>query len=145
MSKAHIHTQIWKGLLCMAACSGLIWHNLSAQEPDVRAVSGTAVSLRTGMPLEGINIGVLQSPGILAVSDSTGSFQINVPDKNASLVASFPGYKSLEIPLRGRTSIRLELAETGEASMDDPIEVAYNSKAKKNLIDARDRRRIFVS
>ena len=123
-------------LLILTVTGGCMTTMLVAQDSLPNSVSGQVVSIRTGDPLGDINVSVLQTPGLLTVSDSTGQFQINVPDRNATLVASFPGFISQEIPLRGRSGILVQMVETGIPAINGQVPVAYGQKEIEDLTES---------
>jgi len=123
-------------LLILTVFGGCLPSIVAAQDSLKIGINGQIVSLQTGEPLGDINITVLQVPGLVTVTDSTGQFQINVPDHNATLVASFPGYVSTEIPLRGRSDIVIQLVESPVRSINDQIPVAYVQKKIRGLTES---------
>lgn len=123
-------------LLIITALGGCLSPRMTAQDSLMTPVSGQIVSLQSGDALRDINVSVLQAPGVLTTSDSTGQFQITVPDKNATLLASFPGYLTLELPLKGRSQILIQMVESEFRSINDRIPVAYGQKKKEDLSEA---------
>ena len=115
-------------LLILTVLGGCLPAAMAAQDSQMIGISGQIVSIRTGDPLGDINVSVLQVPGLLTVSDSTGQFEINVPDRNATIVVSYPGYMSQEVPLRGRSGILVQMFETGLPSISDQVPLAYGQK-----------------
>ena len=76
----------------------LVCGHVIAQEVTHIQVTGKVLSITSGDSLSGINISVLQAPGIATTSNETGGFEITVPDKNATLVFSYPDYKTQNVP-----------------------------------------------
>lgn len=71
-------------------------------------VKGT-VHDASGQPLPGVSIRV-KGTSTGTQSDMNGNYSINVPD-NATLVFSFLGYETQEVPVAGKTTINITLAE----------------------------------
>ena len=133
MTKLRDMKNLFRSLMIVLVFSGNLSSALHAQDSTLLVVSGQVVSMRSGNQLSDINIAVLKVPGLITVTDSLGKFQIHVPDKNATLVFSFPGYKSQELHLRERSTVNIEMVENGLRSIQDPIHVAYGDKAIENL------------
>lgn len=78
-----------------------------------RSLSGQTSDARTGQPLPGATISVLNGPSV--ISDANGKFTIPLP-KHATIIvqASFIGYASIIDTLaKGTDNIRFALTETG--------------------------------
>ncbi len=135
MRKIRDMKYLFRRLLLLAIFIGCLSNTMFAQDSVPINISGQIVSIQSGEPLGDINISVLQVSGLNTAADSTGQFQINVPDGNATLMFSFPGYKSQNVPLRGRSSILVQLVEVDLKSIDDPIPVAYGQKAIEDLTE----------
>ncbi len=116
--------------------TGILSSGVVAQVPDGIIIEGQVVSIDTGEPLGDIIISVVQSPGTITKSDSMGNFQIQVPDKNAMLVFSYPGYKAQEVPLRGRISVFVQLTDVNLPSAEDVIPVTYGKSKLQDLTES---------
>ncbi|MBC9797032.1 SusC/RagA family TonB-linked outer membrane protein [Sinomicrobium weinanense] len=71
-------------------------------------VSGTVMD-ESGLPLPGVNI-VIKDRGAGTMSDENGKYTIAVQDTDI-LIFSFVGFKTEEIPVKGQTSINVQLEE----------------------------------
>ena len=70
-----------------------------------RTLSGTATDARTGQPLEGATIAILNGPS--AITDASGRFSLPLPKQRPAIVqASFLGYAPSRDTLRKGTSTR---------------------------------------
>ena len=67
-------------------------------------------------------------------TDFDGNFTINVGE-NATLVISYIGYSTTEIPVDGQTSITVVLSEDAQA-LDEVVIVGYGSSTKKEITSA---------
>ena len=94
-------------------------------------ISGTVVDAKTGQPMPGVNI-VVKGTSVGAISDSNGKFSINVSDENATLLASFMGYNSMEIPLEGKKIIDIKMEEN-VINLEGVVVVGFGTQKKVNL------------
>lgn len=82
------------------------------------AVIGASV-LEKGVPSNGV------------ITDLDGNFSLKV-NPNATLVVSFVGYKTEEIPLKGKRSVKVVLQEDSEL-LEEVVVVGYGTMRKKDL------------
>jgi TonB-linked SusC/RagA family outer membrane protein len=87
---------------------------------------------KTAMP--GVNIQV-KGTTIGTISDVDGKYSLSVPDRNATLIFSFIGYISQEIPLNGRTTVDLALSSE-LTSLEEVVVVGYGTVKRKDLTGA---------
>lgn len=118
--------------------TGVLSTAVIAQKPEEIDISGHVVSIITGNPLSQINISVLHSPVLNTNtrSDSSGYFHIIVPDKNATLVFSYPGFKSLEEPLRSRSTLQVQMVDESLSSITNLVPLAYGAKKLQDLTES---------
>lgn len=64
------------------------------------------------------------------VTDFDGNYTLTVNNKNSTLVISFIGYKTLEIPLAGKSVINAELQEDSEM-LDEVVVTGYGGSQKR--------------
>ena len=80
-------------------------------------VSGTITDASNNQALPGVNI-LVKGTIVGAISDVNGKFLVTVNDPNATLVFSFIGYVSKEVPLAGKNTvdvaIEAEVSQLGE-------------------------------
>ncbi len=65
------------------------------------------------------------------ITDIDGNFSIKV-NPNATLVVSFIGYKTVEIPVKGQRNVKATLQEDSEM-LDEVVVVGYGTMRKKDL------------
>ncbi|MEO5976912.1 MAG: SusC/RagA family TonB-linked outer membrane protein [Chryseolinea sp.] len=99
---------------------------------DVR-VSG-AVKDDTGEPLPGVNV-VVKGTSKGTVTDSNGSFAIDVPNDDAVLVFSFIGYVPQEIAVNGQTSLAVQMV-SDVSTLGEVVVVGYGTQEKKDVTGA---------
>jgi len=122
-------------LILLFTCSLIVTGTIFAQEADQITVTGQVLSITSGDPLAEINVSVLQAPGITTTSDESGEFEVTVPDKNATLVFSYPDYKTQNIHLGGRSHLMVQLVDDDMPSFTDVVNVAYGTKSKQHFTE----------
>ncbi len=92
-----------------------------------------AVSDATG-PLPGSNVAV-KGTDIGTVTDFDGNYILNEVPQNGTLIFSFIGFVPQEIPVDGRTSINITLAEDA-ATLDEVVVIGYGTTTIKDATGA---------
>jgi len=87
-----------------------------------------------GVPLPGANI-VEKGTTNGVTADFDGNFSIEVADNNGTLVISYIGYATKEIPLNGQTTISVKLEESA-AGLDEVVLIGYGTQKKSDLTGA---------
>ena len=105
--------------------------NLSADDQQQIRVSGTVIDAATGDAMPGVNIQV-KGTTIGAIADAEGKYSVSVTDRNATLVFSFIGYITQEIPLNGRITADVALASEA-ASLEEVVVIGYGTTKKASL------------
>jgi TonB-linked SusC/RagA family outer membrane protein len=109
----------------------LLSFNLSAQTQNT--VSGT-VTDETGETLIGVSVKI-KGTTVGAMTDRNGKYTISLPDKNATLVFLYVGYKNQEIAVNGQTKVNVVLASSS-TSLDDVVVVGYGTQKKEAITGA---------
>ncbi|SMO39802.1 SusC/RagA family TonB-linked outer membrane protein [Gracilimonas mengyeensis] len=94
-------------------------------------VSGVVTDASTDDTLPGVNIKV-KGTTMGGTTDLTGTYQLTVPSLNDTLIFSFIGFETLEVPIDGREEIDIELSPmslTGE----DIVVVGYGTISKDEV------------
>ena len=113
-------------MICMALMMNVSY--LSAQNPNV-TVTGTVED--TMGPVIGASVVEKGVPSNGCITDIDGNFSLKVK-QNATLVISFVGYKTVEIPLKGQRTVKVTLQEDTEM-LDEVVVVGYGTMRKKDL------------
>lgn len=117
-----------KILLTLLACCAC----LSLYAQDI-SVTGKVVDTK-GEPLIGASVKVKGSNrGI--VTDTKGTFTISVTDPNATLTASYIGYGTLDVDLKGSKTVTITLTAL-QGSLEEVVVVAYGTQKRANLTGA---------
>lgn len=94
-------------------------------------VSGTVTSATDGEALPGVNISV-KGTTIGTTTDFEGAYSIKVPAANDTLVFSFIGYQTQEVPIEGRSTIDVILASQAIVG-DEVVVVGYGTQQRRDI------------
>jgi TonB-linked SusC/RagA family outer membrane protein len=97
--------------------------------PPANIVRGM-VSGSKGESLAGISVTVKGTAGGTS-TDGNGSYAIDVP-RNGTLIFSYVGYATREIPVNGRSEIDV-IMEQSNSSLDQVVVVGYGTQKRKDL------------
>ncbi len=101
--------------------------NLSAQ---TITVTGNVID-STGEPVIGASVIEKGNTSNGTVTNLDGDYSLKVPS-NATLVFSYIGLKSAEVPVKGQTTVNVTLEEDSEV-LDDVVVIGYATVAKRDL------------
>lgn len=94
-------------------------------------VSGTVVDAQDGTPLPGVNI-ILKGTSTGTSTNTDGFYSLRVPSGQDTLVASFVGYITQEIPINGRSTIDIDLAPDVQ-QLEDVVVVGYGTQEEREI------------
>ena len=127
--------------LCLLVSPGLVASDLLASarggmdwQTAAFDVNGT-ITDPSGVPLTGVTVleqGVATNG---AITDFDGRFSLTVASENSVLLISYIGYKSLEVPIGGRSIIDLELADNASV-LDEVVVVGYGTQIQRDVTGA---------
>jgi TonB-linked SusC/RagA family outer membrane protein len=115
------------GVLLLAFCS--LQGPAFAQEGPT--VSGTVTDGTTGETLPGVNIQVVGTQ-IGTTTGAQGTYEITVPNEDATLQFSFVGFNTQTVEVSGRTSIDVTL-EPATLTGDEVVVVGYSEQRRADL------------
>jgi TonB-dependent starch-binding outer membrane protein SusC len=101
---------------------------VQAQE---QTVTGSVTDLETRETLPGVNI-VVKGTTIGTATNPDGEFSLSVPSASDTLVFSYLGFQSVEIPLNGRSTLSVGLAPQ-VFSGEELIVIGYGTVTKRDL------------
>ena len=104
--------------------------NAASPLPPPIEVSGRIVD-KNGDPIVGATI-VVRGTGQGTNSDTKGRFVLHSVEKDAVLVISYTGYKTLQISVNGRTAIDIQL-EMSVQGLNEVVVVGYGTQKAVNL------------
>jgi len=91
-------------------------------------VSGTVTDASNSQAMPGVNIQV-KGTTIGAITDGNGKFTLTTTDPNATVVFSFIGYVTQEIPLGGNTTLNVALA-ADVSQLSEVVVIGYGTQKK---------------
>jgi TonB-linked SusC/RagA family outer membrane protein len=95
-----------------------------------KVISGKVTAGNSG-PIPGVSVFIKGSPSTGTQTDAAGNYKLSVPDDAKTLVFSFIGYKTKELPITGSTlNVGLEEENT---TLTDVVVVGYGTQIKKDL------------
>jgi TonB-linked SusC/RagA family outer membrane protein len=94
-------------------------------------VSGTVVDSTTGESLPGVNI-VVDGTSRGTTTDAEGNFELTAPSASGTLVFSFVGYASKEIPIQGRSQIDVGLVPS-TLETEELVVVGYGTQQQSDI------------
>jgi TonB-linked SusC/RagA family outer membrane protein len=107
----------------------------SGNLPDInqqkQSVTGKVVD-SSGVPLPGATV-VIKGSETGIVTDNDGNYTLNQVPENATLIFSFVGMETQEVPVSGRTTINIAMAEES-VGLEDLIVVGYGVQKKVNVV-----------
>ncbi|PKP09617.1 MAG: SusC/RagA family protein [Bacteroidetes bacterium HGW-Bacteroidetes-4] len=100
-----------------------------AQTDDI-TVKGKVVD-ENGEPLPGASV-IQKGTSMGTISDANGSFQLSVPS-DATLIVSFIGFKSVEVPIEGRTELGTITLVSDLIGIEQVVVIGYGTQRKVDL------------
>jgi len=101
---------------------------LFSQERDIK---GSVADKESGMPLLGVNV-IIEGTTQGTTTDFDGNFILASVQKDATLVFSYLGFKTLKIKWHGQTQFDVQL-ESDTESLDDVVVIGYGSSSKRKI------------
>ncbi|MCJ8164313.1 TonB-dependent receptor [Pontibacter sp. E15-1] len=98
-------------------------------------VSGNVVSKEDGSALPGVNVVLKENPGIGAITDGNGDFLVSVPNGTGTLVFSFIGFLTQEVPIQNKSQINIVLA-TDTKSLEEVVVVGFGEQRKASMVSS---------
>jgi len=96
-------------------------------------VSGTVTDADNGSPLPGVTVKVKGTPGA-AISNVDGNYSITA-DGKATLVFSYIGYATQEIPVNGQSVISVKMS-TDNKALSEVVVIGYGTAKRSDLTGA---------
>lgn len=97
-------------------------------------IKGTVVSANDSEPMIGVAI-LEEGTSNGRITDLNGNYSIQVSNSNATLTASFIGYKTQTVKVNGRSIINFRLEEDTQV-LDEVVVVGYGVQRKSDLTGA---------
>ena len=106
----------------------------ASRPPLVMIVTGQVTSPSDGIGIPGVNV-LIKGTSTGTVTDMEGNFRINAPNEDDTLVVSFIGYVTQEVPINGRSEIDVTLAED-VTSLNEVVVVGYGTQERDEVTGA---------
>lgn len=97
-------------------------------------VTGKVTNAADGQPIPGVSI-VVRGTTIGTISDVDGTYKLTVPSNAVSLMFSFVGMKTVEVPIEGRTTIDVAMEEE-LTRLDEIVVVGYSTQRRTDITGA---------
>ncbi|OFY73799.1 MAG: SusC/RagA family protein [Bacteroidetes bacterium RBG_19FT_COMBO_42_7] len=94
-------------------------------------ISGAVTGSEDGLPIPGVNITV-KGTTMGAISGTDGKYSLSVPASAQSLLFSFIGFVTQEVPISGRTSVDVVLVQD-LYNVDEVVVVGYGVQRKSEV------------
>ncbi|MBC5775172.1 TonB-dependent receptor [Pontibacter sp. KCTC 32443] len=128
------------GCLTMVACINSVAYadnpgkvRLKKEKRYAQTVTGKVTS-ESGEPLIGASV-TLKGTSTGDVTDINGNFSLNVPDAGGTLVVSYIGFITQEVPIDGRSTINITL-QTDAKSLEEVVVIGYGVQKKSVVTGA---------
>ena len=106
--------------------------NITSIAQNAFVVTGKVISADDNSTLPGVNI-VIAGTTNGVITDIDGNYSINIPNANVTLHFSFIGYKSMNVPVNGRTKIDIKL-EPEVSAIDEVVVTALGIKREEKAL-----------
>src|SRR5699024_6681074 len=104
---------------------------LLTEDTARETISGTVTDASTGEILPGVNI-LVKGTSTGASTDAEGQYELTVESLQDTLVVSYIGYQTQEVPIDGRTTIDVAL-QSQATSGEEIVVVGYGTKRREIL------------
>lgn len=113
--------------LFLGLMAGVVW----AQE---RMVTGKVTSAEDGSAIPGVNV-VLKGTTTGTTTDADGSYRLSIPASGGSLVFSFIGLETKEVPIGDRTVLDVALG-LDVTQLSEVVVVGYGTQERRKVTSA---------
>ncbi|MCW9706482.1 SusC/RagA family TonB-linked outer membrane protein [Fodinibius salsisoli] len=107
----------------------------TAEEKIAVTISGVVTDAQSGETIPGVNI-LVKGTSIGASTNATGEFTLDAPALTDTLIVSFIGYQTQEVPIDGRTELEISLLP-GTITGDELVVVGYGEQREISLIGSQ--------
>jgi TonB-linked SusC/RagA family outer membrane protein len=96
-----------------------------------RSISGTVSDRSTNESLPGASV-MIKGTSIGSITDIDGKFTLKIPSGENTLVVSYIGFETVEMPVAGQTVFNIQLVPS-KTSLQEVVVVGYGSAKVKDL------------
>ncbi|MBX2921715.1 MAG: TonB-dependent receptor [Chitinophagaceae bacterium] len=116
--------------LCLLTGVSMLFY-LSAAYAQTSSLKGRVTDAKDRSPVAGATVEAKGSPQSSAITDSDGSFTLSVPENTTTLVISFVGFQTIEMPVNGNLA-DIQLSAISQ-SLNEVVVVGFGTRIKKDL------------
>ncbi|MBX0335124.1 TonB-dependent receptor [Pontibacter sp. HSC-14F20] len=116
--------KVFKVIALLLMCMTTGFHALA--QGGTFSVSGRVTDAVTGEGLPGVTV-LLKGTTTAAPTDATGNYTINLPDGNGTLLFTYIGYTSQEVPVSGRSTVNVGM-QTDAKALQEVVVVGYGTQ-----------------
>src|SRR5699024_8375070 len=103
---------------------------LLTEDDAQETISGTVTDANTGEPIPVVNI-LLKGTSMGASTDANGAYELTVESLQDTLVVSFIGYQTQEVPINGRSTVNIAM-QTQTISGEELVVTALGFKEDRD-------------
>ncbi|WP_167618902.1 SusC/RagA family TonB-linked outer membrane protein [Maribellus sediminis] len=100
-------------------------------EAQVKSISGTVTSSEDGLGVPGVSV-VVKGTTIGTVTNIDGVYNLNVPEDGETLIFSFVGMKTMELPIEG--SVVNAVLDPDVIGVDEVVVVGYGTATRQSFV-----------
>jgi TonB-linked SusC/RagA family outer membrane protein len=108
----------------------LFFLSVSFSYGQEKKITGTITDAQTGESVIGAAV-IIKNSSVGASTDFDGKFSINAKEGDVLIITSL-GYTSLEVAIKGRNNITIQLVSNAD-QLDEVVIIGYGAKKKVNL------------
>src|SRR5699024_6993588 len=132
MNKSKITANRWIPVLLLTLLTVFVVDtNARNSEKQQETITGTITDAETGQKLPGVNI-LVKGTTTGTSTDAEGNYELTVSSLQDTLVFSFIGYQTQEIPIDGRTQLDVSL-EKKSLTGEELVVVGYGTQQESDL------------
>lgn len=120
--------------LLLAGMGQIIRAEAQTDSQDNKIVVTGTVFDSANIPVAGANL-MVKGTDTGTIADGDGNFTITVPYSGATLVVSFIGFTTKEVPLAGQTKVKVVLEEEATA-LEETVVIAYGNQKRATMTGA---------
>ena len=100
-------------------------------QPFNGTISGVVVSANDGQPIPGVSV-LVKGSTVGTSTDLDGRYSLTIPPRAGSLLFSFVGFQSQEVPITNKSTINVSLIEEMMA-LEEVVVAGYQASQKKEM------------
>lgn len=94
-------------------------------------ISGTVTDAASGEILPGVNV-MIKGTATGTSTDSEGNYELDAPSLQDTLIFSFVGYQTQEVPIQGRSTVDVEMRQETIAG-EELVVVGYGTQRRQDV------------